>query len=499
MSFVLGVDFGTGGVRVGAFDMGKGCVVQTSEQCYETDFPRLGWAEQSADDWWEAFLKATRDVLRRVGTTEVAALSVSTTASTVVVTDKYGVPLRPAILWMDARAVEESRATAEVRHQVLAYSGGSDAVEWLVPKAMWLSKHEPDIYHRASYIVEAIDFINYRLTGEWHGSQLNATCKCNYDPVKQCFHSELFEAFGVPDLHTKLPQSIVPVGEVIASLTTKAAVELGISNVPLVVQGGIDAHMAMLGGSTLEDGEFLIIGGTSNVLLTLTQSGHPVNGVWGPYPHALLRDKWLVEAGQVSTGSILQWLTQTIFGLSSGDEPSLIQAAEDISPDQTGLLTLDYWMGNRTPYRDANLRGAILGLSLGHGRASIYRSAVDAIVLGTLNAISIIESQGIQVKKVVLAGGIRNNPLWLHATVDALGKPAHLTRDPNLTLLAGAVSCLYGLKHYSSLSAASGAVVEYSDLVEPDMMANGVYKERLILYRRATQAITPVLHKLASE
>lgn len=497
MSFVLGVDFGTGGVRVGAFDRDQGRVVHTSERAYVTNFPRPGWAEQSAEDWWEAFVSAVQDVLKHLGVTEVDALSVSTTASTVVVTNEAGQPLRPAILWMDARATEESRATAEISHQVLSYSGGSDAVEWLVPKAMWLSKHEPDTYREAAYIVEAIDFINHRLTCEWHGSQLNATCKWNYDTVQNAFHPDLFEAFGVPDLHTKLPQSIIPVGQVVSTVTPETAAALGFTNKPLVVQGGIDAHMAMLSGGTLEEGDFLVIGGTSTVLLTLAQSGRPIEGVWGPYPHALLKDKWLIEAGQVSTGSILSWLTRTIFGLSAEGERSLIQEAEGLKPDQTGLLTLDYWMGNRTPYRDADLRGAILGLSLGHDRASIYRSAVDAIALGALNIVKVIESQGISVNKVVVAGGIRNNAAWLRATVDALGKPVYMTRDPNLTPLAGAIACLHGLQQYDSLRSASDAVVQYSDIIEPDREAHNVYQEQLAFYRQATEVLTPVLHKLA--
>ena len=497
MSFVLGVDFGTGGVRVGAFDTAQGRVVHTSERSYVTHYPQPGWAEQSAEDWWEAFVLATRDALKHLDVTEVEAISISTTASTVVVTDELGKPLRPAILWMDARATEESRATAEVSHQVLSYSGKSDAVEWLVPKAMWLSKNEPDIYQKAAYIVEAVDFINYRLTGEWHGSQLNATCKWNYDTVRKTFHADLYEAFGVPDLHTKLPQSIIPVGEVVSSLQPQTCAALDLSNTPVVVQGGIDAHMAMLSGGTLEEGDFLVIGGTSTVLLTLTQSGRPVEGVWGPYPHALLKDRWLIEAGQVSTGSILNWLTTTIFGLSKEGEQALIQEAERVKPDQTGLLTLDYWMGNRTPYRDADLRGAILGLSLGHDRVSIYRSAVDAIALGSLNVSRVIEAQGIAVNKVVVAGGIRNNSAWLRATVDALGKPAYITRDPNLTPLAGAIACLHGLKQYDSLSSASDAVVQYSDVIEPDMAAHDVYQEQLTLYRQATEALMPVLHKLA--
>jgi ribulose kinase len=197
MSFILGVDFGTGGVRVGAFDSGTLKLTDVSEEAYTTSYPHPGWAEQWPGYWWDAFVAATGKLLRKGNITEVGSVTVSTTASTVVVTEANGSPLRPAILRMDARADAEARFTGTTDHPVLRYSGGSDAVEWLVPKAMWLAKHEPETYRRAERIVEAVDFINFRLMDEWVGSKLNATCKWNYDPEIGGFHPSLFTSFGI--------------------------------------------------------------------------------------------------------------------------------------------------------------------------------------------------------------------------------------------------------------------------------------------------------------
>src|SRR5690606_37528098 len=107
--------------------------------------------------------------------------------------------------------------------------------------------------------------------------------------------------------------------------------------------------------------------------------------------NALVDGLWLVEAGQVSAGSILNWLSRTLFGLDETGQAALIAEAASRVAGGSGLLTLDYWMGNRTPYRDANLRGAILGLSLGHGRADIYASAVDSIALGSANVVEVLK------------------------------------------------------------------------------------------------------------
>lgn len=498
MSLLLGIDFGTSGVRLSAYDPDQGRFVGTTEAPYPTVHPHPGWAEQSPEDWWQAFLAAGRALVRALPHRQVLALGVATTASTVVVARADGTPLRPALLWMDARAEAEARFTGTIAHPVLRFSGGADAVEWLVPKAMWLRRHEPAVYHAAERIVEAIDFINFRLTGEWTGSQLNATCKWNYDPTLPGFHGELFEAFGVPELIGKLPLRIVPVGGLVGRLRVEVAAELGLEGQPLVAQGGIDAHVAMLGAATLDEGELLITGGTSVVHLTHARTGRSLGGIWGPYPDALLEGRWLLEGGQVSGGSVLSWLAERIFGLDDAGHGRLIEEAAGVPPGASGVLTLDYWMGNRTPYRDARLRGAVLGLSLHHDRAALYRSAVESIALGTRNAVDAFTSQGVPLQRVVVAGGIRKNRLWLETLVDVLDQPVHLTANPNLSLVAGVVTAATVLGLYPSLEAASRAMVRDERTLEPRGGGRReVYAERLEQYRAATESLTPVLHALS--
>ena len=109
----------------------------------------------------------------------------------------------------------------------MAQSGGSDAAEWLVPKAMWLAAHEPEIYDSAEIICECLDWVNFKLTGRWVASRMNATCKWNYDGAARRFHPELYEAFGAPGLGDRLPAEVIPVGAAIARLSAEAAAHLG--------------------------------------------------------------------------------------------------------------------------------------------------------------------------------------------------------------------------------------------------------------------------------
>lgn len=496
MALILGLDFGTGGVRVGVFDYAGGRMMGEREATYDTRYPQPGWAEQDAAEWWRAAGDATRGLLRDLGTPDIAALCVATTASTVVACSRGGAPLRPAILWMDARASAEAALSAKSKNPVMAYVGGSNASEWLVSKALWLKAHEPDVYAETTVICECLDFINFKLTNTWSGSRMNATCKWNYDSIGKRFPTELYEEFGAPGLETKLPAKIHAVGEAIERVIDAAADHLGLRNRPIVVQGGIDAHIGMLGAGTLKPGEMLMIGGTSIVQLFQLSEQRPMTGFWGPYPHALIDDYWLVEAGQVSAGSVLSWFAKDIFELDAEDRQKLYRKAAELKVGQTGLLTLDYFMGNRTPYRDPLLRGAVLGLSLGHDRAAIYRSAVEGVALASANVLKRVRELEVPVNHIVSSGGYAKNPLWMQATVDAIGLPVELSQEPNLTIVGAAAAAAAGAGLARNLFDASESVLQPTTTVEPDMAGHAVYLELLEDYLEATAKLSELSHRL---
>ena len=164
----------------------------------------------------------------------------------------------------------------------------------------------------------------------------------------------------------------------------------------------------------------------------------------------------------------------------------------------TGLLTLDYLMGNRTPYRDPHLRGAIIGLALGHDRAALYRSAVEGLALASLHVLRRASTLGVAIHRVVASGGFLRNPLWLRATVDAMGLPLHIPAYQNLSILgaAGAAACGIGL--VPDLHAAAAAVASPGEVIEPDAAAHAQYDCLLNDYQEATVLLAPLMRRLVA-
>ena len=501
---VLAIDLGTEGARVGAFTV-DGEPLGSVHRGYRTSYPRPGWAEQDPDDWWAAVCDATRTLLatpRCLGAGPVVALACATTASTVAVLDEAGRPLRPAILWMDSRAWVQAAATAALlaEHPVLAWSGGSDAAEWLLPKAVWVHEHEPEVFDRAARVVEAIDYLTFRLTGTWTGSQMNAVCKYNYDALAGRYPVELYAALGVPDLADKLPDTIVAVGTVAGPLTPSAAAALGVTPGAPVAVGGIDAHVSLLACGA-SDGLVSLVSGTSSALVAeIAEPADPASAavtteVWGPYPHALRPARWLVEGGQVSSGSVLTWAGETIMGVAREDLPALVRGAAAVEPGAHGLRALDTFMGNRTPHRDPRLRGAVVGLTLGTTREELYRATVEAVACGTRAVLDSFVRAGVVCGRLVLSGGIEHNRLWQQVTVDVLGREAEIVEGDNLTLRACAVIAATGAGHVASLDEGAALFAPRTRVLEPDPGRHAVYRQAYDDYVGLLHTLAPVMHE----
>ena len=427
----------------------------------------------------------------------VVAVACATTASTVAILDADARPLRPAILWMDARASAQSDRTARLaaEHPVLAWSGGSDAAEWLLPKAMWVCEHEPEIWARAERVVEAVDYLTFRLTGGWVGSQLNAVCKYNYDSLAERLPVELYAALDVADLAPKLPDEIRPVGGFAGPLSPSAAAALGLPvGVPVAV-GGIDAHVSLLACGGKDPGLVSLVSGTSSAIIAeLDEPGPATTEVWGPYPGALRGGRWLVEGGQVSSGSALTWTSETLMGHTRADLTALVHEATAVEPGAHGLRALDTFMGNRTPHRDARLRGAVVGLTLGTTRAELYRAVVEAVACGTRAVLESFERAGVNGDRLVFSGGIERNPLWQQVTVDVLGREAELVEGDNLTLRACAVIAATGAGHVGSLDEGAARFAPRTRTLVPDPDRHAVYDETYADYVELLHALAPVMH-----
>jgi ribulokinase len=469
MAYLLGVDGGTESIRAIVFDLeGRPKGSHASE--YQTQFPKPGWAEQHPEDWWRAMGQAARGALAAAGIApdQLIAMAVDTTCCSVVALDADGTPLRPAMIWMDVRSAAEAAdvaATGDPALRINSNGRGPVSAEWMIPKSLWMKRHQPELFASAARICEYQDYINWRLTGRWVASLNNVSIRWHYQSREGGVPHSLIETLGLSELEEKWPSRIVRPGDVIDVLTKDAAAHLGLQPGIPVAQGGADAFIGVIGLGVTEPGEMALITGSSHLQLGVAARPVHAQGVWGTYMDAVYPDKPIIEGGQTSTGSVIAWFKRHFVSQTTFD--AMNEEATTIEPGCEGLVVLDHFQGNRTPYTDAMSRGAITGLTLKHTPAHVYRAIIEGICLGTK---VIVENFGaaFQARRIVVAGGATHSPLWLQIHADTIGAPLELTEVPDAPALGCAILAARGAERFATIEEGAKAMVRTARTIEPN-------------------------------
>jgi FGGY-family pentulose kinase len=501
----MGIDYGTGGVRVGLFD-GEGTPAVFYAVEFETSHPRPGQAEQDPDTWWYSLVEAVQGALRQSGVApeEIVGIGVDTTASTVLAMDKHDRPLRPAIMWMDVRATDEATRIQETGDPALKYNGYSAvSAEWGLPKCLWLKHKEPNTWEAAAHICDAGDWLINRLTGEWVASVNIAAAKFYFDRDTGGFPRTLLAAVGIEDFLEKYPQSVVNMGDVVGGLRKDVAAELGFKPDTPVAQGGIDGFVGMIGLGVVEPGKLAFITGSSHALLG--QAAEPIHGhgFWGAYTDAVIPGQYTVEAGQVSTGSVVAWFkhhfakTAAEEGGKRGVDPYVVlnEMARDVPVGSDGLIVLDYFQGNRTPHTDPLVRGMIWGLSLSHSEGHLFRAIIEGICYGTEDIFRTFRGYNFEPKLNIVSGGPTKSDLWMQIHADVSNVPISLTRVGEGPVLGSAILGAVGAGVYPDISTAVDNMVHYERTIEPDPARHQEYQFYVDRYIETYDRMKEPMHR----
>lgn len=493
----IGLDCGTGGARALICDAG-GQVLAMATRDYPTHYPRPGWATQSPADWWQAACGAVRDAVAKSGIdpARIAAICADGTSSTLVSLDDRLEPVSEAILWMDNRASVQARAIEATGHAALRRSRAGVSAETALPKILWLRDNAPEQYGRTRWFVEMADYLALRLSGRLTLGQNLTINRWFYDPRRGGWPHDFLSAIGLAGITDRFPDDMPALGDAIGPITPDAAEAMGLPPGVLVVAGGTDAYVAMVGLNTLRPGETALITGTSHLILPVVAEDIEINGLFGPHPDCVTKGDFVMEGGQVSSGAILRWWHDLLHQAGDGYE-TLLREAEAAPPGANGLVVLDFWQGNRNPYTDYDLQGAIWGLTLKHARADVTRALMESVALGTANILGRLTDKGIGVDSMTMAGGALRSPFWVQMHADATGTPLLIPEVADATAFGSAIAASVGAGLHGSLQDAAARMVRIRDKVLPDPERHAMFRAQMDFYLETHDALRPLMHRMA--
>ena len=324
----LGIDVGTGSARAGVFDA-AGRMLGSAKHDITVWRETGDIVEQSSENIWRAVCDSVRGALADAGVepASVGGIGFDATCSLVVL-GHGGKPLtvspsgeadRNIIVWMDHRAMDQTRRINQAGEKVLDYVGGTISPEMETPKLLWLAEHMPETFANAWQFFDLTDYLTWRCTGSLARSVCTVTCKWTYLAHEQRWDESYFRKVGLGVLadegFERIGTDIVPGGTALGTgLGAEAAADLGLLAGTPVAAGLIDAHAGGIGtvGARGDAGSVLTrmayVFGTSACTMSTTSEPAFVPGVWGPYFSAMVPGLWLNEGGQSVAGAAIDHL-----------------------------------------------------------------------------------------------------------------------------------------------------------------------------------------------
>ena len=484
--FLMGIDGGTECVKVGIYDL-DGKTIGTSKCDYKTYHQHPGWAEQKVEEWRECLLKAVRDAVKAAGVKggDICGISHDATCCTVVWMDENDEPLRDAIIWMDVRASEEAKFIGSIDHPARRYNGwGNVSPEWFPCKNLWVKKHQPEIYRKSKIIAEYTDFLTHELTGIWTLGISTVTIRAYYDNRNGGWQKDFYEAIGLGDIFDRLPEKVLRLGEPVGGLCREFAKATGLEEGTPVAQGAVDATSASIGCNAFTSGRIFMAAGSSTWVQVNIDKEFNTGGLFGSYPD-LVVDNFTVEGGQVSTGSVLKWFKTNFINCNIEEEARkkdmsvyeyMDAEAEKLPVGSEGVVIVEHWQGNRTPFTDPDSRGIIRGLSLKHAPVHIYRAIMEAVAYDVEASLRIIKDNDFNIKEIIGVGGHMNSRIWAQIYADVTGLPIKKTANPEATVFGSAIIAGVGAKKFRNMIEAADRMVQFGEAVKPDMGNHEKYK-----------------------
>jgi xylulokinase len=497
----LGVDVGTSGVKACAID-GRGRTVASASAPLRVSAPRPGWAEQDPAAWWTATVRVVKRVVAttRQQRATIEAIGLSGQMHTSVFLDRANQVIRPALLWCDGRTTAQCRAIAAAvsADELRTWVSNPPLEGFTLPKILWLRDEEPAAFRRLAKVLLPKDYIRFLLTGSMASEPSDASGTLLFDVAHGRWSEEMARAVG---LSTDLLPAVGGSAEILGRLTAAVARTTGLAEGTPVVGGGADNACGAIGVGAVRPGSVVVSWGTSGTVLSPTEEPVVDPAMRAhTFCHAV-PGTWYVMGVMLSAGAAFAWharelARELVNNKKNAKNAGLLLNAEaaTIPIGAMGLTFLPYLQGERTPHRDADARGALVGLSLAHTRAHVTRAVLESIGFGLRDCQEIIVELGLPVAELLFTGGGAEAPFIRQLEADISGKRVIRVEQKEGPAFGAALLAAVGAGAFASVPAAVARTVKRGATTRPRAAAHRAYAEP---YRRF-QALYQSLRSLSS-
>lgn len=497
MQYILAHDLGTSGNKATLYDL-EGNLIGSAVHSYRTFYPHNQWVEQNPEDWWKAVCLSTIELLSSTGipAEKLAVVSFSAQMMGCLLVDCGGVPLRPMITWADTRSGKQEQRMIDAIGAERGYhiTGHRLSASYSAAKLLWIKENEPEVYGKAAKMLNAKDYIIYRLTGVMLSDYSDASGTNLLDIEKKEWSQELIEAFGI---HADLLPELHASTEIAGTVTIEASNLTGLMEGTPVVIGGGDGSCACVGAGVVQEGKaYNVIGSSSWISMAAKKpyfDPEMRTFNWVHLDPALYTPCGTMQAA----GYSYSWYRDTFCAqeLQQAKEQKtsvyrlLDQQVLTSPPGANGLLYLPYLLGERSPRWNIDARGAFVGMGISTVKADYTRAVLEGVGYNLKIILDILEGYS-PIEHITVIGGGAKGEAWLQVLADIWQKTLDVPRYLEEATSMGAAVCGgVGIGAYKDFS-----VMDHFNCSErkitPNPMNAGVYQK---MYRAFNAAYDGML------
>jgi xylulokinase len=196
----------------------------------------------------------------------------------------------------------------------------------------------------------------------------------------------------------------------------------------------------------------------------------------------------------LSAGGAFSWyreqLARDLAGTADADL-RLNDEAASVPAGADGVTFLPYLQGERTPHRDASLRGAFHGMSLAHTRAHLTRAVLEGVCFAMRDSVEILRELGLSPAELLLTGGGARSPFVRRLQADVYGLPVTTVNREEGPAYGAALLAAVGAGAFPDLAAAARATLTRAALERPEPRASEAYAAPYARFRALAPSARP--------
>lgn len=386
----------------------------------------------------------------------------------------------PARLYLDRRAVVEADYISQL-------SGSYVDASFVLPKALYLQRHQREIYQETRFFLSSYEYINYLLTGKAK-AVLHAP-----DGQRYYWSTELLEQL---ELDAEKFPPFCQVGDLIGEVTTVAAQALSLKAGTPVFAGGPDFWSAIIGSGATAVGRVNNRSGTSDgINLCSNRACHDQRLL--SYLHPV--SPYYNISGIISTtGKAVEWI-KNLLGYAELSFQEFYQVVEQSSSRGGQLLFLPYLSGERAPIWDVHAQGVFNGLSLATDASQMAYSVVEGVCLAIRDVLTVMEEQCGRITELRVTGRPAESNLLNQLKADVTQKEVVSCQIAEAELTGSMVLAQVMLGRFSSLTQAADALIHLKQRYHPNRTRAPFYEELFERYRNTYQQLKEQWRKAGGE